>query len=153
MKVTATQLNRFLVFKLPAAFISGVRVRKLTETESIVTVRHRWINQNPFKSLYFAVQSMAAELSTAAFLIKKIADSGEKISMLVTYHKGSFTKKATGLITFSCTDVALLDETIKRAIETKEGQTILMKSVGRNEDLEQVSEYEFEWSIKVRAKS
>lgn len=152
MKVTVKQLNWFLLFKLPTAFISGVRVKSLSDSQCQVTVKHRWINQNPFKSLYFAVQSMAAELSTAALLINKIEESGVRFSMLVTYHKGSFTKKATGLITFSCVQVALLDETIKRAIETQEGQTILMKSVGLNKDLEQVSEYEFEWSIKVKSK-
>ena len=153
MKVSKKQLNRFLFLKLPAAFLCGVRLKNLTDTQSDVTVRHRWINQNPFKSLYFAVQSMAAELSTASLLMKHIEKSGQQFSMLVTYHKGVFTKKATGLITFTCVDVDLLDETINRAIESKEGQTILMRSVGLNENSEQVSAYEFEWSVKLRVKN
>ncbi|WP_372768721.1 DUF4442 domain-containing protein [Lutibacter sp.] len=152
MSVTAKQMNRFLIFKLPSAFLCGVRLKELENSKTIVTVTHRWINQNPFNSMYFAVQSMAAELTTGALVIKKIKESGKQISMLVTNHHGTFTKKAVGKITFTCTDGYLLDEALKRTIETGEGQTILMKSVGINENSEQVSAYEFEWSVKLKSK-
>ncbi|MBK5208829.1 MAG: DUF4442 domain-containing protein [Flavobacteriaceae bacterium] len=152
MSVTAKQMNRFLIFKLPSAFLYGVRLKKLGNSKSIVTVTHRWINQNPFNSMYFAVQSMAAELTTGALVIKKIKESGKQISMLVTNHHGTFTKKAVGKITFTCTDGHMLDEALKRTIETGEGQTILMKSTGLNEKGEQVSVYEFEWSVKLKSK-
>jgi hypothetical protein len=62
----------FYFFKLPAAFICGVRVKKLDEKECVATVKHRWINQNPFNSMYFAVQAMAAELSTGALVMYQI---------------------------------------------------------------------------------
>ena len=152
MSVTAKQMNRFLIFKLPSAFLCGVRLKELENSKTIVTVTHRWINQNPFNSMYFAVQSMAAELTTGALVIKKIKESGKQISMLVTNNHGTFTKKAVGKITFTCTDGYLLDEALKRTIETGEGQTILMKSVGINENGEQVSAYEFEWSVKLKSK-
>ena len=152
MSVTAKQMNRFLIFKLPSAFLCGIRLKELENLKTIVTVTHRWINQNPFNSMYFAVQSMAAELTTGALVIKKIKESGKQISMLVTNHHGTFTKKAVGKITFTCTDGYLLDEALKRTIETGEGQTILMKSVGINENGEQVSAYEFEWSVKLKSK-
>ncbi|SNR63691.1 DUF4442 domain-containing protein [Lutibacter flavus] len=152
MEVTVKKMNKFLMFKLPSAFLCGVKLKILDSSKAIVTVRHRWINQNPFKSMYFAVQSMASELSTGAIVIKKIKESGKPISMLVTNHNGKFTKKATGLITFTCNDGALIDEALKRTISTGEGQTITMKSVGLNEQGEQVSVYEFEWSVKLKSK-
>ena len=37
-----------------------------------------------------------------------------------------------------------------KAIETKDGQTIWLTSIGKNEKGEQVSEMQFEWTIKVR---
>jgi len=150
MEVTVKKMNKFLMFKLPSAYLCGVRLIKLQNEKAIVSVRYRWINQNPFNSLYFAVQSMAAELTTGALVIKKIKESGRKISMLVTNHSGAFTKKAVGKITFTCTDGNLINEALKRTIETGEGQTIKMKSVGINEIGEQVSSYEFEWSVKLR---
>jgi hypothetical protein len=44
----------------------------------------------------------------------------------------------------------LIDEAIKHTIATGEGQTIWMKSIGVNEKGEQVSEMNFEWSIKLK---
>jgi len=152
MSVTVKQMNRFLMFKLPSAYLCGVRMKELDNSKTIVTVTHRWINQNPFNSMYFAVQSMAAELTTGALVIKKIKESGKQISMLVTNHNGTFTKKAVGKIIFICTDGHLIDEALQRTIETGEGQTILLKSVGINENDEQVSAYEFEWSVKLKSK-
>lgn len=150
MSVTVNQMNRFLMFKLPSAYLCGVRLTTLDNSKAIVNVKYRWINQNPFNSMYFAVQSMAAELTTGAIVIKKIRESNKKISMLVTNYHGTFTKKAIGRITFTCNDGTLIDEALKRTIETGEGQIIIMKSVGINDQGEEVSAYEFEWSIKLR---
>ena len=152
MEVTVKKMKRFLMFKLPSAYLCGVKLKEIDNSKAVVTVKHKWINQNPFNSMYFAVQSMAAELTTGAIVIKKITESGKKISMLVTNHNGAFTKKAVGLITFTCNDGNLIDEALKRTIKTGEGQTITMKSVGVNENREQVSVYEFEWSIKLKSK-
>jgi hypothetical protein len=93
---------------------------------------------------------MAAELTTGALMIKKIRESGQKISMLVTNHNGTFTKKAIGKITFTCNDGHLIDEALKRTIETGVGQTVVMRSIGVNEMGEYVSTYDFEWSIKLK---
>lgn len=150
MKFTAGNLNKFLFFKLPSAYLCGVRVKEIDGIRCIVTVKHRWINQNPFNSMYFAVQAMAAELSTGALVMYHIKESGRKISMLVANNKGNFTKKATGRITFTCQDGHLIQEAIKNTIATGEGQTFWMKSIGVNEKGEQVSEMDFEWSIRVK---
>jgi hypothetical protein len=151
MEFTPLKLNIFLFLKLPSAFWSGVRVKSISKEQCIVTVKHRWLNQNPFKSMYFAVQSMAAELTTGALVMMQIKKSEKKISMLVANNNSNFSKKATGRITFTCNDGHLIEEAIKQTIATGEGQTIWMKSVGVNEKREQVSEMNFEWSIKLKA--
>ena len=150
MAFTTSKLNTFLLFRLPSAFISGVRVKEISSDTCIVTVKHSWINQNPFKSMYFAVQAMAAELTTGALVMFQIKESGKNISMLVANNKGNFTKKATGRITFTCKDGHLIKEAIEKTITTKEGQTFWMKSIGVNEKGEQVSEMDFEWSIRIK---
>ena len=151
MEFTPLKLNIFLFFKLPSAFLSGVRVKSISKEQCIVTVKHRWFNQNPFKSIYFAVQAMAAELTTGTLVMMQIKKSGKKISMLVANNNSNFSKKATGRIIFTCNDGHLIEEAIKKTIATGEGQTIWMKSVGLNEKREQVSEMNFEWSIKLKA--
>ena len=150
MKLTPSKLNKFSMFKLPSAYLCGVRVKYLDANKCEVTVKHKWINQNPFKSMFWAVQGMAAELSTGALMIGKIQESGKRVSMLVTTNNASFTKKATGRITFACNDGHLIDEALQKTIETGEGQTIWMKSVGVNQDGVEVSTFNFEWSIKVK---
>lgn len=150
MTLTASKLNKFLFFKLPAAFLCGVRVKEVGESKCVVSVKHRWINQNPFNSMYFAVQAMAAELSTGALVIYQIQKSGKKISMLVANNKGNFTKKATGRITFICNDGHQIESAIQESIATGEGQTFWMKSIGTDEKGDQVSEMDFEWSVRVK---
>ena len=151
MEVTVKKMNRFLMFKLPSAFLCGVKLKDLNNEKAVVAVTYKWINQNPFRSMYFAVQSMAAELSTGALVIKKIQESDKPISMLVTNHQGRFTKKAVGKIRFVCEDGNLINTVLKQAIKTGEGQTVTMKSVGIDEEGEQVSVYEFEWSLKLKS--
>lgn len=150
MEFTPSKLNAFLFFKLPSAFWCGVRVKRIDDTQCVATVKHRWINQNPFNSMYFAVQAMAAELTTGALVMYQIKKSGKKISMLVANNKGNFTKKATGRITFTCKDGHLIEEAIKQTVATGEGQTFWMKSIGMDEKGNQVSEMDFEWSVRAK---
>ncbi len=150
MELSVSRLNKFLFFKLPSAFLCGVRVKEINENKCVVSVKHRWINQNPFNSMYFAVQAMAAELSTGALVMYQIQKSGKKISMLVANNKGNFTKKATGRITFVCNDGHLIAQAIQETIKSGEGQTFWMKSIGVDEKGVQVSEMDFEWSVRAK---
>ena len=150
MTLTPRKLNIFTIFKLPSAYLCGVRTKYINGTKCVVTVKHRWINQNPFNSMFWAVQGMAAEFSTGALVIAKIKDSGKKVSMLVTSNSATFTKKATGRITFTCNDGNLIDDALKKTIETGEGQTLQMTSIGINEEGIEVSAFVFEWSVKMK---
>lgn len=150
MKITPSKLNTFLMFKLPAAYFCGIRAKFIDDKKCIVKVKLRWINQNPFKSMFWAVQGMAAELTAGAMLTTKIRKSGKNISMLVANNNANFSKKATGIITFECTEGHLIDKAIIKAVETGEGQTIWMNSIGTNSEGVQVSSFNFEWTIKVK---
>jgi hypothetical protein len=150
MEFTPLKLNAFNFFKLPSAFWSGVRVKQITSDTCKVTVKHSWFNQNPFKSMYFAVQAMAAEFTTGALVMFHIKSSGKNISMLVAQNKAVFTKKATGKITFTCNQGKEIAECIEKVIRTNEGQIIWLTSIGINQIGEQVSEMQFQWTIKSR---
>lgn len=151
MKFTPAKVNFFNFIKLPLAFFGGVRVKTITDKEVIVTIKHRWINQNPFKSMFWAAQGMAAEMPTGILVMKAIDDSKRKVSMLVTHQEAQFFKKATGRITFSCTGGNDIRETIQKSIETGEGQLIVLTSIGTNTDGVVVSKFQFHWSIKVKS--
>ncbi|TXE10561.1 DUF4442 domain-containing protein [Gelidibacter salicanalis] len=150
MTLSPRKLNAFLSFKLPSAYLCGVRTTYIDDQQCKVSVKHRWINQNPFNSMFWAVQGMAAELTTGALMMSKIKASGKPISMLVANNNCSFTKKATGRINFICTEGPKIDAAIRAAIATGEGQTIWMNSVGTNAEGVEVSNFNFEWTIKLR---
>ncbi|GGG48159.1 thioesterase [Croceivirga lutea] len=150
MATKPSKFNTFTFFKLPSAWWTGVRLTHLDEKKAVTTVKHKWANQNPFKSMFWAVQGMAAELSTGAMVIEQIRESGKKISMLVQNNNANFSKKATGRITFTCEDGHLIKEAIEQTITTGEGQKFWMKSVGVNEDGVVVSTFNFEWTIRLK---
>ncbi|WGD35036.1 DUF4442 domain-containing protein [Olleya sp. YS] len=150
MKISPSKLNAFTMLKLPSAYFCGVRTKVLNDQQCITTVKHRWINQNPFNSMFWAVQGMAAEFATGAMMMMKIKSSGKKVSMLVTSNNATFTKKATGRITFVCDDGHKVDQALAAAIKTGDGQTVTMQSIGTNQEGLVVSTFNFEWSIKVK---
>lgn len=142
--------RKFLLFRLPIAKIAGLKLHYFDDDKSQISVKLGWLNQNPFNSMFWAVQGMAAELSTGTLCISKIQKSGKKISMLVVGLQANFSKKAVGKIIFTNEQGKEVDAVLKRAIETGEGQTLLMKSIGVDEQGDQVSEFLFTWSFKVK---
>jgi len=150
MEFSPTKLNAFLFLKLPAAFLCGVRVKSIAIEKCVATVKYRWLNQNPFNSMYFAVQAMAAELTTGALVMYQIKKSGKNISMLVANNKANYSKKAIGRITFTCNEGHAIKEAIQKTIDSGEGETIWLKSIGIDEKGDQVSEMDFEWSIRLK---
>ncbi|WP_373073081.1 DUF4442 domain-containing protein [Zeaxanthinibacter enoshimensis] len=150
--MNSSKLNSFLFFKLPSAWWCGVRVHKIDRHSAETRVRHRWFNQNPFGSMFWAVQGMAAELSTGVLVMQGISKSERGISMLVANNKASFSKKAKGRITFSCDDGELVAPAVARTLETGEGQKFWMRSVGKDEAGDTVATFEFEWTIRARMK-
>ena len=139
-----------LISKLPIAFIAGLKLKSYSDSKAEVLVKHSWINQNPFKSMFWAVQGMAAELSTGLLCISKIKDSKKSVSMLVIEQNGKFFKKAKGKITFSCEQGLEIDKTLKQVIENKTSETLILKSKGIDESGVLVSEFLFTWSFKLR---
>ena len=150
MKITPSKLNMLLLFKLPAAYFTGVRATYLDSETCSASVKFRWINQNPFKSMYWAVQGMAAELTTGALIIAKIREKDFNISMLLIGNAATFLKRSRGRLTFTCNEGKLVDDAITKAVSTGEGQSIKMNAKGIDDEGQEVSHFTFEWGIKVR---
>ena len=144
------QLHLFLFLKIPISWIAGVRLKEMNDEICITKVKFGWLNQNPFNSMFWAVQGMAAEFSTGFLCAEKIRKSGKKISMLVLHNQAEFTKKAVGRVTFSCLQGKELDAVLQKAIETGEGQTLTMFSEGKDQKGDLVSKFAFTWSFKVK---
>ena len=150
MKFTPFKVDFFNLIKLPLAYLGGVRVRSITDKEVVVSIKHRWMNQNPFNSMFWAAQGMAAEMPTGILVMKAIDNSKRKVSMLVTHQEADFFKKATGKILFTCSGGNEIRDAIQKSIETGDGQVVVLTSEGKNEDGVVVSRFRFDWSLRVK---
>lgn len=149
--LSSFKFGLFKIFKIPLAFIAGIKLKKLSEASCETSVKYKHLNTNPFKSMYFAVLAMAAELSTGALALFSIAKYDQSIAVLVVSSKGTFVKKAVGNIRFECENGLDFENKIAECVQSNEPVTVIAKSVGYNEQNEIVCEYEFEWSFKVRS--
>jgi len=140
----------FLLKSLPMAFIAGIRVKELTGEKAITSVKFGWLTQNPFRSMYFACEAMAAEMSTGLLLMNGTYNSSPPVSMLVRENKAVFYKKAVGRITFTCNDGKIVEETIAKAKQSGESATVDLKSLGTDAIGDKVAEFTFTWSVKVK---
>lgn len=148
MKLTKRKLNFILPVKLPSAYLCGVRVRTLTDDFCTTTVKYRWINQNPFRSIYFAVLLMAAELSTAAILLRRVSQVAHKIPILVLETHVKFLKKAKGRVTFTCEDKGVIGQAVNQTITQRASQKLDLIAIGKNSNGEVICEVRFLWTMK-----
>ncbi|WP_018615578.1 hypothetical protein [Segetibacter koreensis] len=149
----ALVFRTFLLTKVPAAFFAGVRLEKLEMEESAISVQYNWFTKNPFRSVYFAVLLMPAEISTGILCIGYLYKRTPAVSMLLVHTEGDFLKKATGKIVFTCTDGMLVSNAINKAVSTGEATAVRCHSIGKNEKEEIVADFYFTWSFKARIKA
>ena len=142
----------FLLLKLPAAFICGVKVKSIDSKSATITVPYKWLSQNPFKSTYFACLAMAAEMSTGLLSMLTTYNSKPAISMLVTGLEAVYHKKAVGLTLFTCTDGEAIKAVINHCIYTNQAQTFKATAIGVDEAGQAIATFYITWSFKVKTK-
>ncbi len=148
--LSSFKIKLFFLQRMPMGFLAGMRVLKFDDNDCEVSVPYNIITKNPFKSVYFAVQAMAAELSTGVVAMDAITRSPHKVSMLVFDMNAKFVKKARSKIVFTCNQVQDINDAVKKSVETGEGVTINVKSIGLDSDGDIVSEFNFTWTFKVK---
>lgn len=140
----------YLWARLPLAACAGLSLRRLDDTGCTVALPGGWRTQNPFRSMYFAAQSMAAEMSTGAPAMMLAEGASASVSMLVREVRGVFTRRIQGEAEFTFEDLAGMQATVDRAVATGESESFVARSVGRNRDGGAASEFEITWSFKRR---
>jgi len=147
-KTTSWKFNLFLFFKLPMAFIARLRVKEISSNHAVVSVPFNFWNKNPFQSIYFAVLSMAGELSTGLLGLMHINKTNKKISMLVINMESKFYKKAITKINFICKNGQDISNAIDQSIQTGKGQVVIVNSKGYDMNGICVAEFNITWSFK-----
>jgi hypothetical protein len=148
-QVTHPVLFRLFSLKaIPMMILAGIRVKALDEQHAVTTLKLGYLNKNPFRSIYFACQAMAAEASTGVIAMMYVYGADPRVSMLVTGMKATFSKKAVGRVHFTCMDGKAIADAIAETQRTGEGVVISATSTGKDEQGDTVAEFVFEWSFK-----
>ena len=139
----------FTALSMPAAWFSGLRMDKIDHETCTTSLPGGWRSQNPFKTMYWAVQGMGAELATGAapFAISRSMD--ERLRMFVVGTEAKFVKRAKGRITFTCNDIAKAREAIEESLSTREAVEIDLNSQGNDSTGDIVSEWVFKRNLLV----
>lgn len=144
-------MRLFMLFKLPLGLFSGMRLAAIDARRCQTVIRYGWRNTNPFRSMYFAAQAMAAELSTGALAMLAVETAPRSVAMLITGLESSFGKKATGRVTFTCEAGPKIFAAVGETLATGEPAVVRAETVGRMEDGTEVSRFVFTWSFKRRS--
>ncbi len=73
----------YLLQKLPLALIAGLRIKEFDGKIAAVSLPYSYLTKNPFRSIYFAAQSMAAELASGLLAMHYVSMQDKAVSMLV----------------------------------------------------------------------
>ncbi|RPD49972.1 DUF4442 domain-containing protein [Hymenobacter sediminis] len=143
------KLRLFMLRRLPMAYLAGLRVATLTAEAATVTIRYKYLTQNPFRSIYFACLSMAAEIASGLLAMMHV-QSGSPVSMLVVSLEADFTKKAVGLIRFTSQDGGAIGQAIAESRATGEGRTVVCTSMGLDQAGDVVATFRITWSFRAK---
>ena len=147
------KFSLFLLFKLPSAWLSGVRIHKMDAHSCTTVVPYRWLSQNPFGSTYFACLAMAAEMSTGVLAMAHTSGTSSRVSMLVTGLEGIFLKKAKSRTYFTCEHGDAIRNAIMEAIASGNSSSITIGITGRSADGVEIAQFKVTWSFKSTSKT
>lgn len=139
----------YFLLKLPSAWFWGMKIISVDREKGVVNLPYNWFSKNPFRSIYFAAQTGAAELSTGLLGIIAMTDK-PPVSMLITGMEAAFVKKADSLTTFTCNDGGKIREAVDMAVTSGTVQTVTVTSTGVDHYGGTVSRFKFTWSFRLR---
>lgn len=139
-----------LMKDLPLASVIGVKLKHLTAEECELTVPYKFLNKNPFKTTYWAVLGMSAEMASGLLLLMYTHKLKPSVSTFVVGCEAKFVKRALGKTTFRCVQGEEIAEKIIRTARSFEPEEIRCVTNAYNEQGELVAEFTFTWGIKAR---
>jgi hypothetical protein len=83
--------------------------------------------------------------------MREIEVRKSSVSMLLVETKASFFKKAKGKLSFSCNEGKDAKDLIDKAISSGDGQRHWFTSIGVDENGDEVSRFQFHWSVKTKS--
>lgn len=143
-------MSAFQAAKMPLGFAAGLRVDAIDRATCRVSLPGGWRTQNPFGSMYWAAQGMAAELATGLhpFLFTRAAPV--PVRMILAGCEGSFTRMCKGRGTFTFDQGAVLEAAFAETLRSGEQVLCPVHAVGHDAEGVEVSRWTFTWSFRAK---
>jgi hypothetical protein len=138
----------YLLQKLPLALIVGLRIKEFDGHMAAVSLPYNYWTKNPFRSVYFAAQSMAAELASGLLAMHYVSSQDKAVSMLVLGMRAEFVKKAKTSSCFLCEDGDKIKAAVQACLQSNEGKTVEACCTGWDKNKEEVARFWFTWTFK-----
>lgn len=104
-------------------WITRLRILELTNDRCVVRIPLNWITRRrDIHAMYLGTLCMGADVAAGLISFKLVMDRKEKVSFVFKDLKGEFLKRAEGDVVFTNNDGAVIQELMRRALETGERQ-------------------------------
>ena len=136
----------WMLRKLTMGLLTGMIIVELNEEGCRVMLKDRWWIRNPFRSVYWAVMSMAGEMSTGALLYAYASDT--KVQFILVEMRAKFLKKLRGKSFYFCPAGKVIQEQLTDLLNTSEARMVILPAIALDRSGTTVAEFEFYWQLR-----
>ena len=140
------KLRLWMIAKLPMGLLSGMYIESLEENRCVVILKDRWWIRNPFRSVFWAVMGMAAELSTGA-LVYAYA-SGTDVKFILVGMEAKFFKKTKGKSYYFCDTGLDVSRSIELLVNTNDTSIVMLPVTAKDEAGQVLATFTFQWQLR-----
>jgi hypothetical protein len=140
------KLRLWMLRSLTMGLLTGMIIVELNEEGCRVKLKDRWWIRNPFRSVYWAVMSMAAEMSTGALLYAYASEP--KVQFILVEMKAKFYKKVRGKSFYFCRAGEAIRKELAELQNTNDTRMVILPALALDESGTTVAEFEFYWQLR-----
>lgn len=143
-------ITAFMGAKMPLGVAAGLRVDQIDRASCTVTLPGGWRTRNPFGSMYWAAQGMAAEMATGIHGYVLCSAAPVPVRMILSGCEGSFSRMCMGRGRFVFDQGPRIEEALARTLASGEGVTCPTEVVGYDPSGVEVSRWTFTWAFRAK---
>ena len=108
------------LLKIPVLWFVRPSVLELTSERVVVKIPFRRRTKNHLGSIYFGVLCIGADTAGGLIAMKRIQETGNKVSLIFKDFSAEFLKRAEGPVHFVCTEGPAIADLVDQAMESGE---------------------------------
>lgn len=143
----------FCFLKIPMIFWVRPKIMELSDERAIISIALNRRTKNHLGSMYFGALSVGADIAGGAIVMHVLKDKINQISFVFKDFQAQFIKRPEADVHFSCNDGLIIAETIKKALQSKSRENILIHVTATTPSLsgdEPVATFSLTLSLKLK---